>query len=550
MGNALRKQEKKILVIIDDIDRLTKGEIRQIFKLVKSVANFPNVVYLLAFDENVVAQALEEGQSISGREYLKKIIQVPFELPQPEKSELVSLLCGRLDQLLAHIPQERFDQQRWHTILLRGIQYYINTPRDIIRLMNTLNVTYQCVRDEVNPVDFVALETLRVFAPDIYHLIRVNSVLLTGHADDKSIRQWNECLLREKNPEEQSALKSILPILFPKLQKDVHYDSGWLESWRKNLQICSPDCFAIYFRLAVPMGAISNADMQNALSLAKDPEAFAAFLLRLSKEKGVNNHTRVHGFLNRLNDFTQEAIRSEDVSGVIQAFFRVGDQLFGIEDRQQSFWDAPGNALYIWWIISDLLRRIPQETRIKAIEDSISCSDDISFMFFILGRLKLEHTESNATKEQTEEPLISKPEELTPLFQMAVKKTKTRAQASQLLGIPYLPSVLKHWKEYGEDITEMNAWLDQALTNDDELIQFLKYFMSPSFHFDPISNFSRTLYSFDLKLLDPLFDASQIIDRVRSIKTKCSENKEKQNVINCFINTYESRLNRKEIETF
>ena len=159
--NALQNQEKKILVTIDDIDRLTKEEIRQIFKLVKSVANFPNVVYLLAFDEHVVAQALEDGQAISGKEYLKKIIQAPFELPRPEKSGLESFLCKRLDLLLTQVPQERFDQQRWYTILRSGILYYINTPRDIIRLMNTFNVTYQCVHNEVNPVDFVAIETLR-----------------------------------------------------------------------------------------------------------------------------------------------------------------------------------------------------------------------------------------------------------------------------------------------------------------------------------------------------------------------------------------------------
>lgn len=70
--NALRNQEKRILIIIDDIDRLTSEEVRQIFKLVKSVANFPNVIYLLAFDENVVAQALESGHAVSGKRVSEK----------------------------------------------------------------------------------------------------------------------------------------------------------------------------------------------------------------------------------------------------------------------------------------------------------------------------------------------------------------------------------------------------------------------------------------------------------------------------------------------
>lgn len=547
--NALRNQQKRILIIIDDIDRLTSEEIRQIFKLVKSVANFPNVIYLLAFDENVVAQALESGSAVSGREYLKKIIQVPFELPQPDKSGLISLLCGRLYQLLAQAPQERFDQKRWQTILFRGIRYYINTPRDVIRLTNSLNVTYQCVRDEINPVDFVALETLRVFEPDAYHLIRVNYTMLTGPAENASIKPWGEFLRRETF-EEPTAVSSILETLFPTLQKGVQYDSGWLELWRKNLQICSPDSFAVYFRLAVPIGAISNADMQNALTQTKDAGAFAALLLQLNKEKGTDNHTRVHGFLNRLHDFTQKDILDQDIPNVIQAFFRVGDQLLRPEDRKQSFWDTSGNAMSIWRIISDLLRRIPQDARTGIIADSITFSDEVSFTFFILGHLQLEHTDREDLQDRVQEPFILKPENLTPLFQKATNKVRNLAKTSQLLKTPYLPFVLKQWKEHGEDAAEIDVWLNQALKTDEEFVQFLKYFMMPSFHLDPFSNFSRTLYSFNLKSLDSFFDVNQIIERARSIKAHQTENKETQNVINFFIQAYESRLNGKEVEPF
>ena len=47
---ALGSLEHPIVVIIDDIDRLDRAEIREIFKLVRLAANFPNVIYLLSFD--------------------------------------------------------------------------------------------------------------------------------------------------------------------------------------------------------------------------------------------------------------------------------------------------------------------------------------------------------------------------------------------------------------------------------------------------------------------------------------------------------------------
>ena len=68
---ALSKLEEPIVVIIDDIDRLTKIEIREIFKLVRLTASFPNIIYLLAFDRERVEQALSED-GISGRAYLEK----------------------------------------------------------------------------------------------------------------------------------------------------------------------------------------------------------------------------------------------------------------------------------------------------------------------------------------------------------------------------------------------------------------------------------------------------------------------------------------------
>ena len=74
----LRKQPRRIFVTVDDIDRLNPEGIRQLFGLIKSIADFPNIVYLLAFDKRVVIEALRESQGISGENYLEKIVQSPF----------------------------------------------------------------------------------------------------------------------------------------------------------------------------------------------------------------------------------------------------------------------------------------------------------------------------------------------------------------------------------------------------------------------------------------------------------------------------------------
>ena len=54
----LRDIDTKIIIVIDDIDRLNNTEIRQIFQLVKSLADFPHTIYLLSFDKNVIINGL------------------------------------------------------------------------------------------------------------------------------------------------------------------------------------------------------------------------------------------------------------------------------------------------------------------------------------------------------------------------------------------------------------------------------------------------------------------------------------------------------------
>ena len=74
----LKEQSNRILVILDDIDRLSNEQIRYVFQLITSVARFPNTTYLLVFDKEIVVEALKDVQSGNGQDYLEKVIQIPI----------------------------------------------------------------------------------------------------------------------------------------------------------------------------------------------------------------------------------------------------------------------------------------------------------------------------------------------------------------------------------------------------------------------------------------------------------------------------------------
>src|SRR5262249_46849912 len=152
--------------IIDDIDRLTAEEIRLMFRLIKTVADFPNIIYLLAFDKGVVLSALGSEQA-SSEDYLAKIIQISFELPLPGQDALRTMLEQRLREIVADTPRELFDVYDWSSAYgdnayRPGINYFMKTPRDVVRLTDSMKLTYSAVKSKVNAVDFVMIETLRL----------------------------------------------------------------------------------------------------------------------------------------------------------------------------------------------------------------------------------------------------------------------------------------------------------------------------------------------------------------------------------------------------
>ncbi|RZJ48939.1 MAG: hypothetical protein EOO44_19240, partial [Flavobacterium sp.] len=90
----LKENQKKVVIFIDDIDRLEKNEIHSIFRLVKLTGDFAYTTYVLSFDENMVASAIAErfgeGDQKAGLSFLEKIIQIPLKLPLAQKTALIT----------------------------------------------------------------------------------------------------------------------------------------------------------------------------------------------------------------------------------------------------------------------------------------------------------------------------------------------------------------------------------------------------------------------------------------------------------------------------
>jgi predicted KAP-like P-loop ATPase len=165
VAKALAVLEMPLAVVLDDIDRLTTSEIRDIFKLVRLTANFPNVIYIVAFDRERVELALGE-QGIPGRAYLEKIIQLGVDLPSLPRHVLDKQIFTAIDAALDQIEDlGGFDKDIWPDVFVEIIRPLIGNMRDVRRYASAIQGTVGDLNGQIALVDVLALEAIRVCTP-------------------------------------------------------------------------------------------------------------------------------------------------------------------------------------------------------------------------------------------------------------------------------------------------------------------------------------------------------------------------------------------------
>jgi predicted KAP-like P-loop ATPase len=140
---ALEEEKKRVIVVIDDIDRLDRNEIFTVFKLVKVAANFRHTAYLLAFDDKVVAAALGDrypSSPESGANFLDKIVQVPLQLPKVSPEILRAIVLEDVQRVLksAKVSIMDADAKRFRSAFDGIADERITTLRAVKRLINAI----------------------------------------------------------------------------------------------------------------------------------------------------------------------------------------------------------------------------------------------------------------------------------------------------------------------------------------------------------------------------------------------------------------------------
>ncbi|MEW1820396.1 P-loop NTPase fold protein [Arthrobacter sp. NPDC080031] len=285
VSEALRTLDQPVVVVIDDIDRLSTAEIRDIFKLVRLTASFPNLVYLLAFDRQRVEQALDET-NVPGRAYLEKIVQLSFDLPAIPKELLRTEILNELNRILGDIEDLRLDHARWPDVFVEIIDPLVGSLRDVTRLALSARPTLESLGSEVEAVDLIGLEALRTFRPQIFALLpRLRTTLTNpggsfGGREDLKPMTPVDGLIAEAG-EEADLVRTVIRRLFPAARRYIEnqsYGDGASSKWRREHRVAHIDFANLYFDRVAPSELIAFRRAEQAYSLLSDESAFGAFL--------------------------------------------------------------------------------------------------------------------------------------------------------------------------------------------------------------------------------------------------------------------------------
>ena len=513
----LEKSPKRIVVLIDDIDRLDKHETHTLFRLIKACADFPNVCYVLALDDTAVASALGErysgGSEAPGRAFLEKIIQVPLKLPVAAKEDLRALCFEQVDRALmaAGIELTKDEEGEFVAGFERGASIRLTTPRAAKRFGNGLMFALPLLVGEANLVDLLLIEALRAFFPEVYEVVRDNHSDFSGIESDRHgngnvgprSAQLLQPLLEALPKEHADAVKALLTDLFPRLNTS-HYGSDWFSRWSRERRICAPEYCPRYFTYSVPHNDVPDAIIMEIINTADRGDSAAvetklALFLAGSKTRRVIQKLRTF-------EATISPIGAEILASAIAKLGRSipnPPSLF-------TFAEPPGQAAIL---ISHLLRQIPDRAdRVSTAKHVVEIADPLWFgvecvrWFYITD--KPEKQDSNTLTIQ----------ETADVRKVIVDRIKTHAAKGASLFNPDLPeegSLLFEWWR-AEGRAPVQAHLEGVFKNDPKQItRFLQSQTSLAWNVGDVIPHVSDLGAEQLKNIKLIFDLDTMAKLIR-----------------------------------
>ncbi len=368
----LTKLDRPLVVVLDDVDRLRSEEVLDIVRLVRLVGDFPNTLYLLAFDRPRIEECLGDGDPERGRAYLEKIVQVTYDVPAARVPDVTSLLLKGLTAIVDGIATAPLDKVDWQNIFTFIIRPLVQTPRQVRRYLLSLPMTLRLVGDEVALADMLGLEAIRILRPEMFEAI-VKAIdalapsslatMMTGYQTGQDAQTSPVAPLVKIDAEFAAA---ICKWLFPAAQRyfeNINYGPEWETTWRLQRKVASPSVFRFYLERTLPSGVVPARIIDEALVVLVDAEELTDLLGRLTTDELVDLLERLPSAIEEIPFDSTQPIDNDPARVALPIFL---DLLPRLPKRSANFGEI-GGTITVARVAYRLLKRIANREQLTDI---------------------------------------------------------------------------------------------------------------------------------------------------------------------------------------
>jgi hypothetical protein len=476
---VLKQQPKPVVIFIDDLDRLEPQEIRQVTALIKATVNLPGLVFLILCQRHTVARALDgiAGGPGTGEQFLDKIVQVSFHVPEPPSGRLAEMLKHGLKDMLNE-PKlgNHWEWERWQELYDEHLSGFFRTPRQVARYLASLpfglHQHLHAESLEINPVDVAALEVLRLMEPAVFERIASRPIVfeansfftLPGSNSDEETPEektlnWVVAVATEARRDE---VRKLLMKLVPQFNRGRSISEATRDDWDRTKRVCHSNHYDRYFQLVLPDGYVTTSEFDHLKEAATKGRNAVYEALCVLEDRGALRHvvSRSHVFLHGLTNGACE--------NVFYALCIIGDRLPELRGYSEDDWFK----LSAQGVARNLLMAVGPDLRATWIEGALKSKAGLDFAVGFVQGL-------NRKMEDGSVDLSVEPAAEANLRKYALDRIHLAAADGGLWRSSWLGWHLGFWAKH-EGVATVQKWMKQEVKSSTTAIHLVKSLVAVS----------------------------------------------------------------------
>lgn len=233
---AIKRLPKRIIVIIEDFDRLLVNEIIEVFKLIDGNASFTNLIFITAYDKILINKILQKKYSKGETCYSEKFFNLEIQIPLRPYTQIYNYLITTLTEKLHTTLEQQKEYEATLSHIFDLIKQYLTTLRDVKRFLNLFLNQYKQVEGEVEFYDYFLLYLIKYKYLNEYLTLYKKEYITTNLSNPQKY-----ILDKELKPKSKEILELLFsedrPYSYRSINKDTAFDIYFHEASYAHLTI-------------------------------------------------------------------------------------------------------------------------------------------------------------------------------------------------------------------------------------------------------------------------------------------------------------------------